>query len=144
MIIDLNLTVILQIFASKPVLVYDDYQTSFLVLLAIDGSFTVYHTSIQTLLLEMYKIKPCLSESYLKDIFSAVKGNYNLCFQSDFVVPGINSVFYGANSVRYFGSVIWNSLPNDLRSIHDFHFFKTTIQKPVPCPFKLLSCVKTA
>ena len=106
MIIDLNLTVILQIFASKPILVYDDYQTSFLVLLAIDGSFTVYHTSIQTLLLEMYKIKPYLSESCLKDIFSAVKGNYNLCSQSDFGVPDINAVFYGGTSVRNFGSVI--------------------------------------
>ena len=68
----------------------------------------------------MYKIKPYLSESCLKDIFSAVKGNYNLCSQSDFGVPGINAVFYGATSVRYFGSVIWNSLPNNLRNIYNF------------------------
>ena len=36
-------------------LVYDDYKTSFLELLAIDGSFTAYHTNIQTLLLENIK-----------------------------------------------------------------------------------------
>ena len=71
--------------------------------------------------------------------FIAVNGNYNLCSQSDFGVPGINTVFYGANSIRYFGSVIWNSFSNDLRNIGDFDLFKTTIQrwKPVDCPCSL-------
>ena len=120
-------------------LVYDDYETSFSDLLAIDGSFTVYHTNIQTLLLEMCKIKHNLSESCLKDLRNVVNGNYNFRSQSDFGVPGINTVFYGANSIRYFGSVIWNSLPNDLRDICDFHLFKTTIRrwKPVDCPCRL-------
>ena len=60
-----------------------------------------------------------LSESYSKYLFSALNGNYNLRSQSDFGVPGINTV-YGANSIRYFGPMIWNSLPNDLRNICDF------------------------
>ena len=98
-------------------LVYDDYETSFLDLLALEGSFTAHYTNIQALLLEMYKIKHNLSESCLKDLFSVVNGNYNLRFQSDFGVPGINTVFYDVNSIRCFGSVIWNSLPNDLRNI---------------------------
>ena len=77
--------------------VYDDYKTSFLDLLAIDGSFTVHHTNIQTLLLEMCKMKHNLSESCLKDLFSTVNGNCNFCSQSDFGVPGVNTVFYGAS-----------------------------------------------
>ena len=74
-------------------LIYDDYKTSFSDLLAIDGSFTIHHTNVQTLLLEMYKIKHNLSESSLKDLFSVVNGNYNLRSQSDFGVPVINTVF---------------------------------------------------
>ena len=57
---------------------------------------------MQTLLLEIYEIKHNLCE----DPFSAVNGNYNIRFQSDFRVPGINTVFYGVNSIRYFGSGI--------------------------------------
>ena len=53
------------------------------------------------------------SESCLKDIFSAVNGNYNIRFQFDFRVLGI-TIFYGTNSIRHSGSVIWNSRPNDL------------------------------
>ena len=54
------------------------------------------------------------------DLFSVVNGSYNIRSQSDFGVPGIKTVFYGANSIRYFGSVIWNSLPNDFQNICDF------------------------
>ena len=56
---------------------YDDYKTSFSDLLAKDGSFTVHHIYIQTLLLAMHKTKHNLSQSCLKDLFSAVNGNYN-------------------------------------------------------------------
>ena len=59
----------------------------------MDGSFTVHHTNIQMLSLEMYKIKPNLSESCLKGLFSVVNGNYNLRSRSDFGFPGINTVF---------------------------------------------------
>ena len=84
-----------------------------------------------------YSNTPTWNQSCLKDLFSAVNGYYNLHSQSDFRVPGINS-FYGANSVRYFGSVIWNSLPNDLKNICDFDLFKTIGRwGPVGCPCRL-------
>ena len=84
----------------------------------------------------MYKMKHNLLESCLKDLFSAVNGNYNLRAQPDFGVSGINTVFYGANSIRYLGSVIWNSLPNDLRNICEFDLFKMTIGR-----WKLFDCL---
>ena len=90
---------------------------------------TVHHTNIQTLLPEIYKTKK-LSESCVKVLLSTVNGNYNLRSQSDFRVPGID--IYGANSIGYFGSVIWNSLPNDLRNICDFDLFKMTIHRWKP------------
>ena len=59
-------------------LVNDDHETSLSDSLAIDGSFTVHHTNIQTLLLEIYKIKRNFSKSCLKDLFGAVNRNYNI------------------------------------------------------------------
>ena len=65
-------------------LAYDDYKTLFLALLAIDllASFTVPvpHANVQTILLEIYKIKHNLSESFLKDPFSVVNGSYKFLF----------------------------------------------------------------
>ena len=74
-------------------LVHGDYETSFFDLLVIDGSFTVHHTNIQTLLLEMYKIKHNSSENCLKVQFRVVNGNCNLRFRSDFGVLGISTAF---------------------------------------------------
>ena len=52
-------------------------------------------------------------------------GAINFYSQSDFGVPCRNTVFYGANSIKCFGSVIWNSLSNDLRNICNFDLSKT-------------------
>ena len=100
-------------------LVYDDYETSFPDLLAKDGSFTVHHIDIYSLFQCIKKYN--LSESCLKDLFSAM--NDNLRSQTYFKISGINTVFYDASSIRYFGSVIWNSLPNDYRNICEFDLF---------------------
>ena len=82
-----------KLYEQAPRLVYDDYKTSFSDLLAKGGSHTVHDANIQTLLREMYKIKHNLPESCVKHLFSAVNNNYNLHSQSDFIVPGINTVF---------------------------------------------------
>ena len=47
----------------------------FFVLAFKDLSFTIHHANIQTLLLEMYKIKNNVSEGCLKDLSSAVNDN---------------------------------------------------------------------
>ena len=74
------------------------------------------------------------------DLCSAVNGNYNLCSQSDFRIPGINTVFYVFNSISYFGPVIWNNLPADLSKHFDFDLFKSVMRKwkPVDCSFWLI------
>ena len=113
-------------------LVYDDYETSFPDLLAKDGSFTVHHIDIYSLF--QYTKKYNLSESCLKDLFSAM--NDNLRSQTYFKISGINTVFYDASSIRCFGSVIWNSLPNDYRNICEFDLFNDMHrEKPRPTQF---------
>ena len=80
-------------------LLYSDYENSPSYFLATDGLFTAHHTNIQTLVLEINKIKHNLSELCLKDLFSVVNGNYNLRSQSHFGVPGIYTLFYDANLI---------------------------------------------
>ena len=45
-------------------LVSDGYEISFSDLHTIDGLFTVYHANIQTLLLEIYKIKQLIRKLF--------------------------------------------------------------------------------
>ena len=65
----------------------------------------------------MHKIKHNLSDSCLNDLFSAANSTYNLRSPSDLKVLGISTVFYGRNSIRYFGTVICKTLPHELRTL---------------------------
>ena len=62
-----------------------------------------------------------LSDNYNENNF------YSLRSQTDFQIPRINITLKGIESVRYLELVIWNNIPIEIRSIKDFHIFKTEI-----------------
>ena len=112
-------------------IVYDDDISSFEQLLEKDNSFTIHHQNIQTMVIEMYKIKNGLSENSFNDIFVNIDNDnsYNLRSRCDFRVPCVNTEVCGKTSLRYFGPVIWNLVPLRLRSIETISEFKKEIRK---------------
>ena len=121
-------------------LLYKDDVSTFEGLLEMDGAFTIHQRNIQSLAIEMYKAKNNLGPILLKDIFLDI--NYNgptLRTSADFVLPRINSVHYGEDSLGYFGCKIWNLIPNETRSVNNLAIFKRVIRKwaPEKCPCRL-------
>ena len=51
----------------------------------------------------------------------------------------IITIFKGQNFVSYFGSVIWNSVPVELREINSFQVFRSEVNawRPRNCPRRL-------
>ena len=51
----------------------------------------------------------------------------------------VNSVRFGKGSIRYFGPVIWNSLPAEIRNANTLSSFKKNIRKwrPLNCQCRL-------
>ena len=97
---------------------YNDTITLLEELLVKDKTFTIHHQNIQSLAMEMYKAVNNLPGGNLSDFFVRNNHNYSLCSKSELTVPSINSVFKGQNSISYFESVIWNSIPAELREIN--------------------------
>ena len=95
--------------------------------------------NIQSLTIEMYKTVNNLPGGNLSEFFVRNYHNYNLRSKSELTVPSINTVFKGQNSISYFGSVIWNSIPAELRGINPFQVFKSEIKTwwPTSCPSRL-------
>ena len=118
---------------------YNDTITSFEELLVKDNTFTIHHQNIQSLAIEMYKAVNNLPGGNLSEFFVRNNHNYNLRSRSELTVPSINTVFKGQNSISYFGSVIWNSIPAESRGINSFQVFKSEIKawRPTNCLFKL-------
>ena len=61
------------------------------------------------------------------------------CSQYEFLVPQVNTVYFGQNSIRYLGPIIWNSLPLTCRNVGSFSEFEFLIKnwKPINCPCRL-------
>ena len=120
-------------------LVYNDFQSTFYELLIRDKSFSIHHQNIQTLAIEIYKIFDGLSTSDYKEIFVFRSNNYNTRSNYDLAIPLVNTVLRGKNSLRYLGSIIWNSIPLNIRSVDSFNTFKSKIcqWKPEGCQCRL-------
>ena len=120
-------------------IVYDDDVLTFGQLLAMDKSFCIHDQNIQRLLTEIYKTLHDNSGNSLKELFVRRQSTINLRSKPELLSPSVNSVLQGKNSLRYFGSIIWNSLAVEIREDHSILLFITKIKqwKPIACPFTI-------
>ena len=118
-------------------ILYNDTESSFEQLLAKDNTFTVHETNIQKLMTEMYKAKSQMGPSLLQEIFR------NPCYKGPqlrngkyFKKPTIRTQKYGEKSLEYFGTLIWNLLPKNIKEADCIENFKMLIKywKPIKCP----------
>ena len=74
-----------------------------LTVLIKDNSFCVHQQNIHRLMIEIHKIFNNIINVY--DLFDS-SHDLNLESQQDLVIPSVNNVLNGKNSLRYFGSVL--------------------------------------
>ncbi len=89
----------------------------------------------------MYKVKHGLCPSPVQAIFTPLENNVNLRGDrnGDWVIPRVESVNYGIETLRYRGPITWNLLPNELKDIPSLDAFKEKITKwkPLGCKCRL-------
>ena len=114
-------------------IVYQDDTSSFEELLIRDKSFTVHHRNIQNLALEVYKAEHDISPKVMKSLFVPKHSSKNnLRSERILSLPSVNTVHYGKDSIRYFGAIVWNMLPNSIKKQETFGDFKKEIKKWLP------------
>ena len=117
-------------------IIKDDGVSTFDQLLAMDKSFCIHHQNIQRLLTEIYSALHDTSGNSLKELFVKRESTISLRSKPDLVISPVNSVLKGKNFLGYFGCVIWNSLPIEIREDHSISSFVTKIKQwnPIACP----------
>ena len=118
-------------------LVYDDYESSFDVLLNKNKSFSIHHQNIQKLMIEVYKSlnKPS-PDNFFDSMFTLELRQDTL--QNDLLVPSVKTVTKGKDSAKYLGAVTWNSVPSHIRQQDSLEKFCDLIKKWKPdCKCKL-------
>ena len=85
-------------------IVYKDNNSSFKELFKKDNSFTVHHRNIQSLAIDLFKVKENLSNTIMNDILQTRTLTYNLMSQTDSARSFVNTSCFGLNSLCYFTS----------------------------------------
>ena len=102
------------------------------------ASLTTLETSRQkSILIEVYKIINDLSPTYLRDLFTRPHSRY-VTRNSNYglAMPITKTVTYGTHSLKSFGTVLWNSVPVEIKTADSLSNFKSKLSE-----WKGTSCI---
>jgi hypothetical protein len=108
--------------------IYSDFSSSFEALLTLNNSVSIHVQNLRILLIEICKIINKVSPCFLWDIFLPKSTPYSLRTGEAFCLPPTSTKTFGSNSLVFRGSLLWNSLPNSLKSIKSPKVFKSQIK----------------
>ena len=92
-----------------------------------DNSFTVDHRNIQSLAIELFKVKANLSNTIMSDIFQTRTLTCNLKQQTNFARGFVNTSRFDMNSFRFHRKK-WTIAPSDIKNAINLHIFKNKIR----------------
>ena len=119
-------------------LVYQDSKSTFIELLKKDESFTIHECNIQSLAIELYKVKNGFSPKIMSLVLP-LNENFNYPRQNEFATRNIRKVGSGTETVSHLGPQIWTMVPDRIKMLKSLHSFKIEIRKwkPISCPCRL-------
>ena len=98
-------------------------------LLQLSNSMSLHKRHLQFLLTEIYKSTGTLNLQFTWLYFKYEEVPYNLRRGPVLFIPPARSTIYGTNFVHFRGSLIWNRLPNLVKSSRSISEFKNDIKK---------------
>ena len=108
--------------------VYNDYSSSYEILLSKAGLCTLELGRLRAIAVEMFKAVNGLCPNYISDLIVHRNSGYNFRESLNVNIPRPNSTKYGKQSFRYFGSHLWNNLPFSIKKNQDIKTFKSLIK----------------
>ena len=106
----------------------DDHGSTFEEHLQKRGEQAIHSRNLQTLLSEAYKCLTSKNPSFLSDLLERRSTNYNLRIKDLVQLPSTKTVKYGLNSLRFRGSMLWNTFPDMIESAKNDRQFKNRIK----------------
>ena len=108
---------------------YNDFNSNFEELLARSGEKTVHLQNLEKLLLEVFKSLHQINPAFMWELFERKEVNYNLRNKDLLRIPKFQTITYGANSISYRGSYLWNSIPDVVKSCERVLSFKRKLRE---------------
>ena len=109
----------------------NDYESNFKKLLHINNDVCNHHRNIQTLLIEIFKIK--------KGKNKGKNNTYNVRNFQGFETERKRTLYFGLETIRYRSPQLWSLLPEHMRQLNSLDQFKRSVRQWVcnTCPCRL-------
>ena len=108
--------------------IYSDYDSTYEQLLIIANVPSLYIRRMRTMAIETFKILYRTAPPCLHDIVQFKNTKYSFRYSNIVDVPRIRTEKFGKQSLRYSAAVLWNELPEHIRSEGNFGQFKNLLQ----------------
>ena len=110
-------------------IINNDNISSYSTLLENHKKTTIKVKNLQILATEIFKTLQNINPSYIKDIFQISNNRTSSRLKYNIKSQSFKKVKFGKKSLRILGPILWNSLPNNLKSISSINSFKSEIKK---------------
>ena len=109
-------------------IVYKDNLSSFEELLKKDKSFCIHQINIQSLTIELFKVKNNHSNRIMCNIFETRNLDYNIRSQRDFIRMRVNTSSFGLSFLKYLTTKTWDIVPYEIKSVGNINLFQKKIR----------------
>ena len=112
----------------KTLKVIYQYNKTYAELLELSETVSIHQRYLRFLVTKIYKSTSSLFPKFMSSFFTHKEIPYNLREGQVLSLPPTRSTYYGTNSVHFRGSLIWNNLPNYIKSNRSVYEFKNNIK----------------
>ena len=105
--------------------VHLQFQYSLQSLLDVDSSVSIHVRTLRFLLVEIFKTLNGKNPKFLWDMFSRNQKSQNLRSGQTLILPATKTQIFGQHSLKFRGSLLWNSLPQKFKAATSVKQFKT-------------------
>eukprot|EP00112_Aurelia_sp_Birch-Aquarium-sp1_P009288 Seg205.19 transcript_id=Seg205.19/GoldUCD/mRNA.D3Y31 product="hypothetical protein" protein_id=Seg205.19/GoldUCD/D3Y31 len=110
-------------------ILYNDYEASFEELLQRNNEQTVHVKNLHKLMTEVYKSLNCQNPTFMWDLFIRKEVTYDLRAKDLLQLPKARTVLNGLNSIAFRDSILWNALPDEIKSSQSIALFKIHVKQ---------------
>ena len=109
-------------------ILFKDYDSSFNELLEKSESVNIHVQNLRKLMIEIYKTMNDLNPSYIREFYEEKEVKYDLRTKNLCRLPKTRTTKFGIESLSFRGSILWNTLSDQIKALPKVAAFKRAIK----------------
>ena len=107
---------------------HGEYESTFECLLTKNNEIAIHTKNLQKLMTEVYKSLNQESPSFMGEFFVQRELTYDLRIKNMLEIPPTRTISFGIKTLAFRGSILWNSMPDTIKSVENVFRFKKGIK----------------